>query len=340
MAEIKDIVKLAVDAYKGNVEKYSVNQAQEVLRQALIEANNGKTTLNYKDIRDGKCSGLFTIIEEILSATIVGGLKDDDYFNALVDFRNVAEGDQNLFVVEDSTLFVVADAADGTQGIRRQRLGGATETAIPTSLKIVRIYEELNRVLSGRVDFNVFINRVAESFRQKMLNDVYALWSNATAAQFGGVTYFPAAGAYDEDELLELIAHVEAAAGGKTATIIGTKKALRNLKESIQSDGAKDELHSLGYYGKFYGTPCFATPQRHKIGSTEFVLDDDMLTIIAGDDKPIKVVYEGDPIVLMGDPMNNADFTQEYLYGEKYGMGIVLAGGNTGIGRYEIDPNA
>ena len=28
--------------------------------------------------------------------------------------------------------------------------------------------------------------------------------------------------------------------------------------------------------------------------------------------------------------------TQEYLYGEKYGMGIVLAGGNAGIGRYEI----
>ena len=25
-----------------------------------------------------------------------------------------------------------------------------------------------------------------------------------------------------------------------------------------------------------------------------------------------------------------------YLYGEKYGMGIVLAGGNAGIGRYEI----
>ena len=58
-------------------------------------------------------------------------------------------------------------------------------------------------------------------------------------------------------------------------------------------------------------------------------------TIIAGDDKPIKVVYEGNPIVLMGDPMTNADFTQEYLYGEKYGMGIVLAGGNAGIGRYE-----
>lgn len=336
MAEMKDIVKLAVDGYKGNVEKYSVAQSQEVLRQALVEANNGSTVLNYKDIRDGKCNGLFSLIEEILSRTVVEGLQGDEYFNALVDFRNVAEGDQNLFLVEDNNLFVVAEAADGTQGIRRQRLGGVKETSIPTSLKVVRIYEELNRVLAGRVDFNEFIRKVAESFRQKLLNDIYALWSGATAADMGGVAYFPTAGTYDEDDLLDLISHVEAAAGGKTATIIGTKKALRNLKESIMSDGAKDELHNMGYFGKFFGTPCVAVPQRHQIGSTNFVLDDDVLTVIAGDDKPIKVVYEGNPIVLMGDPMTNADFTQEYLYGEKYGMGIVLAGGNSGIGRYEI----
>lgn len=336
MAEIKEIVKLAIDAYKGSVEQYSVGQSQDVLRKALIDANGGSTVLDYKKIRDGKCSGLFTLIEEILSRTVVEGLQGDEFFNAFVDFRNVAEGDQNVFIVEDSNLFVVSDAADGTQGIRRQRLGGSTEASIPTSLKVVRIYEELNRVLSGRVDFNTFINKVSESFRQKMLNDIYALWSNATAAQLGGVTYFPNAGSYDEDSLLDLISHVEAAAGGKQATIVGTKKALRNLKESIQADGAKDELHNLGYYGKFYGTPVVAIPQRHKVNSTEFVMDDNTITIIAGDDRPIKVVYEGNPIVLMGDPMNNADFTQEYLYGEKYGMGIVLAGGNAGIGRYEM----
>ena len=336
MSEMKDIVKVAVDAYRGNVEKYSVGQSQDLLRQALIEANGGSTVLDYKKIRDGKCAGLFTLLEEILSKTVVEGLQGDEYFNALVDFRNVAEGDQNVFVVEDNNLFVVADAADGTQGIRRQRLGGVSETSIPTSLKVVRIYEELNRVLAGRVDFNTFINKVAESFRQKLLNDVYTLWTGATAAQLGGVTYYPAAGSYNEDDLLDLISHVEAAAGGKTATIVGTKKAIRNLKASIESDGAKDDLYNLGYYGKFYGTPVVVTPQRHKVGSTEFVMDDDVITIIAGDDKPIKVVYEGNPIVLMGDPMSNADFTQEYLYGEKYGMGIVLAGGNAGIGRYEM----
>lgn len=336
MTDMKEIVKLAVDAYKGNVEKYSTKQSQDVLRQALIDANGGSTKLDYKAIRDGKCSGLFTLIEEILSRTVVEGLQGDEYFNALVDFRNLAEGDQNVFVVEDNTLFVVSEAADGTQGIRRQRLGGAKETSIPTSLKAVRIYEELNRVLSGRVDFNDFINKVAESFRQKLLNDVYGLWSGATAADLGGVTYFPTAGTYDEEDLLDLIAHVEAAAGGKPATIVGTKKAIRNLVPSIQGDGFKSDLYNLGYAGKFYGTPVVVTPQRHKVGSTDFVLKDDVLTIIAGDDKPIKVVYEGNPIVLMGDPTTNADFTQEYFYGEKYGMGIVLAGGNAGIGRYEM----
>jgi hypothetical protein len=336
MADMTNIVKVAVDAYHGNVEQYSVGQSMELLQKALVEANGGSTVLNYKNIRDGKCSGLFTLIEEVLSRTVVEGLQGDEYFNALVDFRNVAAGDKNLFVVEDNHLFVVSDTADGTQGVRRQRLGGATETSIPTAMKTVRIYEEMNRVLSGCVDFNYFINKVAESFRQKLLNDIYSLWSNATATQLGGVTYFPTAGAYDEDELLDLISHVEAAAGGKPATIIGTKKAVRNLASSIQSNGAKEDLYNLGYYGKFYGTPVVVTPQRHHVGSTDFVMDDDILTIIAGDDKPVKVVYEGDPIVLLGDPMNNSDLTYEYLYGEKYGMGIVLAGNNAGIGRYEM----
>ena len=241
-----NIVKLAVDAYHGNVEQYSVNQSMDVLRQALIEANGGDTVLNYRKIRDGECKGLFALIEEILSRTVVEGLQDDDYFNALVDFRNVAEGDQNVFLVEDSDLYVVADIAEGTQGIRRQRLGGVNEVAIPTTFKTVKIYEELNRVLAGRVDFNWMINRVSESFRQKLLNDIYTLWSTATSDQLGGATYFPTAGTYDEDTLLDLISHVEAAAGGRPATIIGTKKAVRKLAPAVQGSDSESDLYNMG----------------------------------------------------------------------------------------------
>lgn len=75
MADMNEIVKLAVDAYHGNVEKYSVGQSLETLHAALVAANNGSTTLDYRAIRDGKCNGLFTLIEEILSRTVVEGLQ-------------------------------------------------------------------------------------------------------------------------------------------------------------------------------------------------------------------------------------------------------------------------
>lgn len=319
---MNDLVKLAVDGFKGNVEKFSVKQTQDALREALIEANGGKTTIDYKALRHGQGHEVFAILEELIPVLISEGLQGDEYFMNLVDYRNVAEGDKNEFITEDNNLFVVSKAADGTQAIRRQRLGGSESISIPTEFRVVRIYEELNRILAGRVDFNTFVNKVSESFRKQLLNEIYALWTTATAQQMGGAAYFPAAGSYDEDALLDLIQHVEAAAGGKQATIIGTKKGLRNLKESIQSDAGLDELHNLGYYGKFYGTPCVAIPQRHKVGfngtptSTDsgFVLNDNVLTIVAGDDKPIKVVREGTGLVHMGDPFDNMDLTQELEY--------------------------
>lgn len=66
-------------------------------------------------------------------------------------------------------------------------------------------------------------------------------------------------------------------------------------------------------------------------------MDDDTLTIVASDEKPIKFVTEGDPLVIMGDPLRNADLTEEYFYAERYGVGVVIAN-NTGIGRYKMTP--
>lgn len=341
MADMNDIVKLGIDLYHGTPEQYSVRDGNETLREALIAANNGSTKLNYRDIRDGKCMGLFAILEEILDNTVIEGLTGNEFFMNYVDYRNLALGDQNLFLVDDDLLFQVAKVADGTQGVRRQRLEGGTETSIKTVMHIIRIYEELNRVLSGRVDFNEMIRKVGESFQKDILNEIYDLWVASTTpaavtggAALGSAVYFPVAGSYREDAMLDLIDHVEAASG-KEATIIGTKKALRNLQESIQSDGAKDELHNMGYYGKFFGTNCMMLPQRHKVGSTNFLLPNNVLTVVAGDSKPIKFVYEGDPLIIPGDPLDNADLTQEYVYGQKYGLGLVLSGSQS-LGAYTI----
>lgn len=336
MADIKDIAKVAIDAYHGVPQKYSVSESQDTLRQALIDLNNGSTILDYKAIRDGKCNGLFTLLEQILDVTIVEGLQSSDFFNNMVEFKNVAMGDKPVFEVEDSELFMVAEAADGTQGIRRQRIGGVNQVTIPTTLKAVRIYEELNRVLSGQIDFNKMIARVSESFENRLMEDVWKIWDNATSTDLGGAVYFPVAGTYDESTLLTTVAHVEAAANGKPAKIYGTKAGIHHLVPSITSYAAQDELYRTGYVGKFYGTDVIAIPQRHKVGSTNFQFEDKEFVIVAGDEKPIKVVYEGDTLIINRDATVNRDLTYEYFVASKYGVGIVLAGGNAGVGKYEV----
>lgn len=240
-----NLVKLAVDTYKGHPEKYSVEESMETLRNAMIEINGG-TQFGYKEMRDAQYNGLFALVEEILPRTIVEGLVGDEFFMRMVDFRNVAEGDMATFEVEDVNWFEIGEVAHGSRGLRRQRVGGKDVMTVATKLHGVRIYEPLRRLLAKRTDFNQFITRVSESYRQNILNEIYTFYSGLTATEMGN-TYFPnaVAGTYSESATLDVIEHVEAACG-KAPIIMGTAKALRNLAPSIQGAESKSDLYNLG----------------------------------------------------------------------------------------------
>ena len=319
----KDLVRLAIDSYKGHVAgNYSVDDSMEVLRQALVEANGGSTKLDYRAIRDGKCNGLFAIVEEIINKTVIEGLPESCPLFDYVDYRNLAEGDTNIFEIRDNGLFVVSDIADGTQGLRRQRLTGGEEITVKTQLKGIKIYEELRRVLAGRVDFNELIDKVAESFQKKINNDIYA----AVKAGFDGlISPYKESGSFDESKLTEIIDHVEAATG-KKAFILGSKQAVRKITgvKGADSTSAKEDLYAMGYFGHFYTTPIIVMENAHKVGSTDFVLSND-LYIVASDDKFVKFVTEGDTLIIPGDALGNADLSQEYFMAERYGISVIFA---------------
>ena len=319
----KNLIKLAVDSYKGHVAgNYSVDDSMEVLRQALVEANGGSTKLDYRAIRDGKCNGLFAIVEEIINKTVIEGLPESCPLFDYVDYRNLAEGDTNIFEIRDNGLFVVSDIADGTQGLRRQRLTGGEEITVKTQLKGIKIYEELRRVLAGRVDFNELIDKVAESFQKKINNDIYA----AVKAGFDGlISPYKESGSFDESKLTAIIDHVEAATG-KKAFILGSKQAVRKITgvKGADSTSAKEDLYAMGYFGHFYTTPIIVMENAHKVGGTDFVLGND-LYIVASDDKFVKFVTEGDTLIIPGDALGNADLSQEYFMAERYGISVVFA---------------
>ena len=337
--ERNDIVRLALDAYHGNVQNFSVDETMDTLRQALVAANGGSTKLDYKAVRDGRAVGVFSIIEDIITKTVEEGLTGNEYFNQFVEYKNIALGDTNLFVVEDDTAFSVDEIAPGTQGLRRQRLAGVSTMTVPTKLYGVKIYEELDRILAGHVDFNTMIRKVSEAFDKKLMDEIFSIWLGVTANDIGGSAYFQAVsagGSYSEDTLLDIIAHVEANTGA-AATIVGTKKALRVLEPSVDSQQAWNDMYNNGYYGKFYGTPVVAVNQRHATGTTNFLLPDNIITVIASNaDKPIKVVFEGDTTIVMGDPMTNPDFSQEYFMSQRWGVNLLTTGKGAGIGRYVL----
>lgn len=320
------VVKLALDAIHNKVAgNFSADQTSETLREAFIEANGGSTKIGMKTFRDHP--ELYQIVEAIIPAIAQEGFKGDEFFMNLVDYRNLALGDDIDFWAEDNSLFVVSDAAHGTQGIRRQRLDVGTKVDVTTQLKVIKVYEELNRLLSGRVDFNTFVDKVGKSMVASVNSDIYTALSGITSSTTGLNSTYVKSGTFAEDDLLGIIDHVEASTG-MTAQIVGTRTALRKITSAVVSDEAKSDMYALGYYGKFNGTPLIVAKQRHAVGTDTFLLSDSIVWVIASNDKPIKVVDVGEGLMVDSDA--KSDFTKEFLYGQQIGT-AVLASAKMGV---------
>lgn len=317
MATKNDVLKLGIDTIKGAVSgDFSHGDMAEGFRDGLIELNGGSTKLDIRTFHRG--TELYALIEEILPYITASGLHGDEFFMNLVDERNLAEGDMNEFWTQDRSLFLVSNIAQGSQAVRRQRLDAGEKVSIPTQLRAIKIYEELRRLMAGRVDFNDLIERVGQSFAQAIRQDIFNVFNGMTASTAGLSGTYVKSGTYDEDTMLDLIAHVEAETG-MPATLYGTKKALRKLTTAVVSDEAKSDLYNLGYYGRFNGTPMVSVRQVHKAGTDTFVLPDNKVYVIAAGDKPIKFVNEGQGLLIEHTSTEQADLTQTYLYGQAYG---------------------
>jgi hypothetical protein len=318
-----NVIKLASDIIKNQVSaNFSDNTKNAAaLRDALIEANGGSTTIDIKKFyRGNEC---FEIIEEIIPLIVNEGLTGNEFFFNLVDYRNIALSDDIDFWTEDKTEFIVADASYGVTGIRRQRLGAMEKYNIDTTLKVIKVYEELKRLLAGSVDFNTFIKKVGEAMSKKIKDDTYTAFNGVVSTTRGLNATYVKTGTYAEATLSELVNHVEAA-NDSVATIFGTKTALKKVTTATVSDEAKSDMYNIGYYGKFNGTNMIYLPQRHKTGTDTFLLDDTKLYVMAGNDKPVKVVNKGTGILSVNDPLQTADHTQNYFYGQEFGVGLAF----------------
>lgn len=319
------ILTVAVDAVRGRaMGNYTAAETSDSLRNAFIEMNGGSTKISPKTFYKG--TPLYALVQELIPVIIEEGIKAErnPLFN-LVEYRNIAEGDLAEFDIEGDANFVVASVANGIQGVRRQRIVGGDTVKVPTEMKIVRVYENLGRLLAGRIDFNKFVDGVAKAFNEYIVTAAYTALAGITANTYNLDSTYVKSGSFDAEALIQLVNHVEAATG-KKAVILGTKTAVRKLGSAVTYSAEQNsDLYNKGYIGKFAGTDVIALEQAHIPGTSNFALADDALWVVAAEDKPVKVVNEGDGLLIERDATQNADLTQEYVYAQGMGVGVICA---------------
>lgn len=316
---MRDIAKLAIDVYKnqGDVTKFSRAEAMEVIRKELIDANGGSEKLTPKSFRNNP--QLFAILEEALDILVEEGIKGQ--FDTFVETVVIEHGDAKVFTIEENRLFDVAIISDGNGDLRRDRLD-VGELTVKTYMMGVGVYEELSRLLAGRQDFAKLVENVARSYENKIQNLIY----NAVYDSYNqlGSTY-GISGSFTEAKLDELIAHVEAATGME-AMILGTKAALSKINYGTESERSKERKNDFGYYGNFHGTEMMAIKQAHKVGSNEFAINDSFIMVVPKTpDKFVKLVMEGDSMIIEGDGTSRKDMQREYFFIKKAGIAVLSA---------------
>ena len=313
-----EVLKIMLDAVKGkSVENYSKGQTSDAIRNAMIEANGGSDKINLKTFYRG--SEIFSLVQELIPAIIDEGFKENDPIFRLVEYRNIADGDEQEFYVEVNSNIAVADAAAGIRGVRRQRISAGESVTVKTFVKTVRVYDRRRRIME-MIDYI----REQPLVYQKVLADAAKAIQEIGSDTAGLNPDLVVSGTYSEDTLLGLIDDVESY-NGKPATIYGTRKALRKLTTAVVSDEAKSDLYNMGYYGKFNGTPMVCIRQVKIPGTSTNAFADNKIYVIAGDDAPVKIVNEGAGLMLERDSADNNDFTQEYIYSQPFGVGVICA---------------
>ena len=321
MADRVNIVKMAVDSYLGRPNgNYSVSETQACLRDQLIELNGGSAKLDPRSFR--RHPELYEVIEEILTVTVNDGLQSDNPMYNFVEEHNVALGDSTEFVIEGNGEFVVSEVAVGTKGLRRERLLGNTVLPVATKAYGAKIYDELQRVLAGKIDLNEMINRLGAAFTKKMNAEILKVTTDAFSQL---TTPWQVTGTFDGDKLIDLIDHVEAATGQR-ATLLTSKQGARAMAKAFNfsAHDAQDEIFGLGYYTHLYDNPIVVMQNAHKPGTTTFELDKSIY-VIGADNKFVKHVTRGESLIIdETNSLDMADLSQNYTAIQYHGFAAIM----------------
>lgn len=328
-ADEMKVFDLANDLARGDfsihVDKEKVTRAdlEDYLRDKINNDILKGATL-YQAYRRNNIT-LFEIIEEVVNLTISNDFMEIPFIENFVEFKNRAMGDKTAWYSEGKSYLSVVSFAGNHWDTNREALDAGEEFTLPKEWVYIHVYDELERFLLGIASLERLTDVIYRSFNKYIKERIYMQFQNIMTALPSEFT----ANGNSEEAVGNLCDLVQAAGGYSSLTIAGTKAALRKLGAVIPdkyfANSQKEAKASTGSIGDWEGNKLMVIPQVLKQGTFELALDNDVIFILGGDNKPIKLEFIGDTRTQeVRDGRVNNDMTMELQVQTCFGLAMLL----------------
>lgn len=276
---------------------------------------------------------LFQVIEDTIEMKIDEGFHATEWFNSLVEERNLALGDSVQFWSEKKCYLSVARTSGSHHDVTVQRLQPGQNFSVEMSTWTIKVGCDIDLFLSGRVAWDVLTNEAANAFVRHVQSLVYTAITEASKSLPTQMKGTGALSTATKDSFDKILDNVSMANDGAEVYILGTKSALRKLTGLADVDwassGQKEEMATLGRLGSYEGTRLVEVPNRFAIGDlSKTLVADDKLFIFGSNDKFVKYVTEGDTTITevteKGMANGHMDDTMDQQIERTYGAAVIL----------------
>lgn len=339
-----EVKNLMFDLYKNELsDGITKKEAEQKIREvslSIFGLTKKSSRRDRKRAYEEYGRQFFDVIEEITDWTVSTGLKENEWFNALVNYRNLADGDENLFYNEhEEVILSIARMGKRHHDTMLQRLPEGTTYQVETDLYGAAVGADIDRYLLGQEDWTKLINSITKAFVVMTQNLIFTELL-AAPEKLPTQAGFVETGALSEGtrkKFNKVLQNVSTANDGADVVIMGTMVGLQELENLIKvdwiADGQKDSVANMGRLGNYGRYQLVEIPQRFaKNDVTKTMYDDNDLWIFAtGDDKLVDMVDVGetliDQITERGEANGRIDDIMKYEVQRELGVA-------TRIGRY------
>lgn len=325
------------DDYKEHNDKFVTALFKHCMARGGFDVSNfnvGMMTNPMITGSNGFKESFALVVSQILSP-VVPALATAAYLD-WADVRQIGWGDTAAFEIKNNDTFYVTKIGEGVLEGTIQRLYDDVVT-VNTELYNIKTTVDWYHVASGMLDFGEWVYRVGLSFSNYIsLMVIDAIQGYAEAGVTAGNAYYTSG--FSTPKFATMVDRLQAANPGSRIRAYGTLSALQAIipEGTAGSSIANmqfqlgEEWSKVGYIGEYKGVDLVRIPQiilPNTVNNQALLgIPDDVVYLFAdGGYKPVKLVFEGEPITINILPMDRQDKEMGVNVTMRFGQTLIVA---------------